>query len=299
MSGRVDVITGWSCNSRCRFCSQGTLRDRVGVLTDDVVRQRIAQARAVGDVLVLTGGEPTLRDELPAWVAFARGLGFRRVEVQSNGRMLSYRGVVSRLVEAGVSSLQIALHGHEALLHDWHTRAEGSFEQAVRGLQRAKAHELPVLVTTVITRSNHRHLKELAAFAVSLGADGWRAAFARPVGLAGADLVQIVPRYSLVAPHLAQAVGVLRRVRRPASVKGVPPCVLGGDERGLVDLRPALAEAHVGPEPVVDGGDEDRRVHGPPCEGCAARARCPGIHAAYARRYGFEELSPINEVRAA
>lgn len=290
-------MVGWSCNSRCRFCSQGSLRDRLADLPDDLVRERIVQARALGDVLVLTGGEPTLRDELVGWVGLAREQGFRRIEVQTNGRMLSYKGFVTRMVEAGVSAFQIALHGHTAALHDWHTRSEGSFEQAVRGIQRAKAHDVQVLVTTVITRSNYRHLKELAAFAVSLGADGWRANFARPVGLAAKDLVQIVPRFALVAAPLRQALGVMRHVRRPASIKGVPPCVMGGDERSLVDLRPALAEAHVGPEPVVDGGDEDKRVHGEPCEGCTLRERCPGIYAIYGRRYGFTELSPVTETK--
>ena len=299
MSGRVDVLSGWSCNSRCRFCSQGGLRDRLADLPDSVVRERITAARAVGDVLVLTGGEPTLRDELTSWVSFARSLGFRRVEVQTNGRMLSYKGFVTRMAEAGVGAFQIALHGHEALLHDWHTQAEGSFEQAVRGVQRARAHDVQVLVTTVVTRPNTRHLPEIAGLVSSLGATGWRVSAARPSGLAAANMVQIVPRYELLAGPLSRSLALMRQVRRPATVKGVPACVLGGDERGLVELRPALAEAHIGEEPSREALAEDRMVHAEPCEGCVLRERCPGIAASYLRRYGAAELTPIQQPKGA
>lgn len=302
MSGRVDVLSGWSCNSRCRFCSQGTLRDERADLPDAVVRQRIAAARALGDVLVLTGGEPTLRDELAGWVALARELGFRRVEVQTNGRMLSYKGFVTRMVEAGVGAFQIALHGHEAAVHDWHTQAEGSFEQAVRGIQRARAHDVQVLVTTVVTRSNFRHLPEIAALALSLGASGWRVSAARPVGLAAAALVATVPRYEQLAAPLQRALGLWRRVRRPATVKGVPACVLGGDERGVVELRSALAEAHLeaaAGEPVRQAAAEDRMVHAEACARCDLRERCPGVPLLYDRRYGAAELQPIRAARTA
>jgi hypothetical protein len=215
--------------------------------------------------------------------------------------MLAYRGFVTRLVEAGVDAFQIALHGHTSELHDYHTRSEGAFEQAVRGIQRAKAHGVPVLVTTVVTRSNYRHLHEIVAFALSLGADGWRASMARPVGNAASDLVALVPRFALVAPALDRALTLMRRVRRPATVKGMPACALGGEVRNLVDMRPALAEAHVGPEAAWEAQkpDQAERAHGEPCERCSLRERCPGVWAPYARRYGWDELVPVSAQTAA
>ena len=292
MAERVDVITGYHCNSRCRFCCQGELRASLGDLDDSVVRERIRQARGLGDVLVLTGGEPTLREPLPDWVRHAVSVGFRRVEIQTNGRMLAYRGYAASLVEAGVSAFHVALHGHSPELHDMLTRAEGSFEQTHRGIRHARAAGGAVVATTVITRSNFRHLSQIVSLALSLGASSWRASFARPVGEARRDLPSIVPRYELVAPELSRALTLLRRARRGAAVKGVPPCVMGGDVRSLADLAPTAAEAHLASEPSGEPPAEPR-VNGEPCAVCALRDACPGALASYVKRYGWAEHAPV------
>jgi MoaA/NifB/PqqE/SkfB family radical SAM enzyme len=292
-SGDVDVLAGHACNSRCRFCVQGDLREQVAPPEASAVAAQIDAARAVARGVVLTGGEVTLRPELPEWVRQARDAGFQSIWVQTNGRMLAYRGYAERLAQAGVTGVQVALHGHEAALHDYLTRARGGFDQAVLGIRRARAAGLPVRVTTVITRSSFRHLEATAALGARLGMAAWRVQPALPVGEAAREMARVVPRYGLLAPELARAIRKARSLRVQVTLKGMPLCVLPGLEALAADAGPGQRAHHLAMAgPHKDPETDVAPVWGPLCSGCRLRGVCPGVPARYAERYGWSELRP-------
>ncbi|MBM4371799.1 MAG: radical SAM protein, partial [Deltaproteobacteria bacterium] len=100
---RVDVKTGFHCNNRCSFCVQGDKRDLHGNKSTEEVRQTLRDAVRDSDSIVFTGGEVTIRADFLELVRFARELGFRRIQVQTNGRMLAYRAFARQTVEAGAN----------------------------------------------------------------------------------------------------------------------------------------------------------------------------------------------------
>src|SRR5207247_1217478 len=81
---KLIVNVTYRCNNKCTFCAVGT-RDQ---LDGDLGKQREHLARwyARGVRLVdFDGGEPTLYDGLRALVGYARAIGYRRINVTSNG----------------------------------------------------------------------------------------------------------------------------------------------------------------------------------------------------------------------
>ncbi|MGM0578537.1 MAG: radical SAM protein [Myxococcota bacterium] len=208
------VRTGYSCNSACRFCSQTELRAREGDRPATDVRGDVVEAAkraaAGSGVVVLSGGEVTLRRELVDWVALAREHGARRVVVQTNGRMLAYRKLVKALVRAGADVFAFALHGHVPDLHDFLTRSPGSFEQALHGAQHVQRAGARILVNTVVTRPNFRHLPDISRLLPQLGASGIRFIWPRPDGEARVQAPGLIPDPTLVAPYLHGAVGIAR-----------------------------------------------------------------------------------------
>jgi hypothetical protein len=76
----------------------------------------------------------------------------------------------------------------------------------VKGLANARAAGIPFAVTTVVTRSNFRHLAEIARLAGALGARAVQLAVAAPHGSAGRAADRVIPAAELVAPHLARAI---------------------------------------------------------------------------------------------
>lgn len=183
--------------------------------------------------MVLSGGEVTLRPELPEWVEAAKAAGAGTVVVQTNGRMLSYAKLARRLVRSGVDVFAVALHGHTAALHDWLTQVDGSFEQAVVGMRNVQSSGAVVYVNTVITRSNFRHLPDIAKQLPSWGATGVRFIWPRTEGAAVAQAPALIPNREMVMPYLEQASGIARALNRRVSTE-LPESAVGQEASHVV-----------------------------------------------------------------
>lgn len=293
---RVDLKLGFSCNNRCRFCVQGDKRYRVADLQTEELRARLKEARGHADSIVFTGGEVTLRPDLVELVALAKELGFRTIQLQSNGRMFAYRKTCEALIEAGANEFSPALHGHTAELHDYLTRAKGSFEQTVRGIRILKALGQPVITNSVVTRSGYRHLPELARLLIRLGADQYQFAFVHPVGTAGASFPSVVPRLALVARYAAEGLdlGVSAGVR--CMTEAIPPCILPGREHLVAEwIMPEtrVYDASVVVESYREYRLTEGKLKGPRCPECHWFDRCEGPWREYPEHFGWDELVPV------
>jgi hypothetical protein len=91
-------------------------------------------------------------------------------------------------------------------MHEYHTGVPGSFAQTTAGLLRASEAGLGVGVTTVVTRSNFRHMEELTRLAHRCGASAIQYLPAVPLGSAAEAWERVVPERDLMLPYLASAV---------------------------------------------------------------------------------------------
>ncbi|MEK6607420.1 MAG: radical SAM protein [Myxococcota bacterium] len=278
----IHVKLGYACNNACLFCPYGDKRVTVGNLAADAALAAIPAAKRKNDGagISLSGGETLLRRDLTELVRAARGRGFRAIEIQTNGRMLAYRKLAHELREAGATCALVLLLGPDAAIHDFHTRAPGSFKQTVAGIRNAVAEGIAVEVRTILTKSNYRHLGDLAAVAADLGARRLRLAF--PSGVDAKLFRTLVPRLGKLASYVTAAVELGRKLGLPVETEGLPLC-------HAVAPVAAGAELFAKGDPPPDGW----AVKGPPCAACALASRCPGLEAAYAQTYGFGELVPL------
>ncbi|MGB0591820.1 MAG: radical SAM protein [Myxococcota bacterium] len=216
------IRSGTACNNACRFCCQGDLSVLDGERSSEDVLADLADVDK--RVVVFAGGEVTLRPELPEWVEAAKNAGAQTIVVQTNGRMLSYKKYARQLVKAGVDVFAVGVHGHIAPLHEWLTRIEGSFEQALIGMRNAQSLGAKVYVTTTITRSNFRHLPDMAKLLPAWGAVGIHMSWSHRCTSCPCcdrwspeELSALIPPVEMVAPYLEQATGIARALKRRAS----------------------------------------------------------------------------------
>ena len=73
--------------------------------------------------IVFTGGEATLRDDLPELIAHAESNG-QITGLNTNARRLSDENYVQKLVEAGLDHVQITVESCDEEIHDQMMRAE-------------------------------------------------------------------------------------------------------------------------------------------------------------------------------
>lgn len=293
---RIDLKVGFSCNNRCLFCVQGDKRARYAPRELDDLRTVLRHERARVRSVVFTGGEPTVRRELPELVAYARELGYERIQIQTNGRMFAHLGFARRLVECGANEFSPALHGHVAALHDYLTAAPGAFAQTVSGIRNLKSLGQLVLTNTVVTRSNYRHVPEIARLLVALGVDQFQLAFVHPVGTAETEYHRIVPRMDLAAPYLVEGLRVGVQARRRCMTEAVPPCVLPGWEGFVAEKlipRTTIYDAEATIADYTRYRLDEGKLKGPDCPRCVHFATCEGPWREYPERYGWEEFRPV------
>lgn len=194
------------------------------------------------DAVAFIGGEPTLSGGLPELVRLADERGAASILVQTNARRLAYPAYADALCDASTRlMLDASLFGASSAVHDYHTRAPGSFAQTARGIRRVSARGLKVGITVVVTRSNYRHLGEIVRLSRALGADAIHLAAVEPEGAARNALASLVPNEELARPYVADA-------RAHASRLGMR--FLEGRPEGT-DL--AARFAGTGPTTVSDG----------------------------------------------
>jgi MoaA/NifB/PqqE/SkfB family radical SAM enzyme len=201
------VALGFSCNNACVFCAQGELR---ATATPPDVDAAIA-AIEPGDRVAFVGGEPTIDPRLAEHVRAAAARGASAILVQTNARRLAYKAYAKDLAAASDRlAFEVSLAGSTEAMHDWHTQVPGSFAQTARGLANVVAERRPAAASVVVTRSNFRHLVEIARLAARLGARAVRFALADAFGRAARDVDRVVPAPELVAPHLRAAAAAAR-----------------------------------------------------------------------------------------
>ena len=99
---RLDLKVGFSCNSLCRHCVQGEKRYTKGDKPSEQVISEIEEARKRGiSEIVFTGGEPTVREELATWISHAKEIGYKYIQLQTNGRRFASKAFTKKMVEAG------------------------------------------------------------------------------------------------------------------------------------------------------------------------------------------------------
>jgi AdoMet-dependent heme synthase len=158
------------CNLACRHCRAAAGSGPYpGELTTDEGIKLLDDLATMGQVVViLTGGEPLLRDDIYDLAAYGARLGHRMV-MAVNGTLLTPQ-IAVRLKDAGIQRLSISLDGSSAASHDNLRAVDGAFEGALAGMAACREAGLPFQVNTTVTRANRQELMAIYELAIKLGA---------------------------------------------------------------------------------------------------------------------------------
>ncbi|SDC74061.1 heme d1 biosynthesis radical SAM protein NirJ [Cupriavidus sp. YR651] len=158
------------CNLNCRHCYATSADvDFRGELETDEALAVLDQLKATGvPALILSGGEPLMRQDLYVIATRARELGFH-LSLSSNGTLLD-AGHAARLAATGFDYVGVSLDGL-APTHDRFRRSDGAFDRALAGLRTARAAGLRVGVRMTLTEANAAQLADVVALTEAEGID--------------------------------------------------------------------------------------------------------------------------------
>jgi radical SAM protein with 4Fe4S-binding SPASM domain len=162
-----EIALTYRCQNKCLFCyAESPNRGR------QVSEMSTAEVKTIIDrifddahcpTVSFTGGEPTLRDDLPELIAYAKGKGMR-VNLITNGLRCADPDYVHTLQAAGLDSAQVSLEGPVPEVHDAIVRNPGAFDRTSRAVHVLREAGIHTHTNTTICGSNRDHLLELADY---------------------------------------------------------------------------------------------------------------------------------------
>jgi heme b synthase len=159
-----------SCNLNCQHCRAAAERGPYpGEMSTDESFRLIDDIASFGQpVIILTGGEPLLREDIYEIASYGTTRGLRMV-IAPNGTLLDNLKT-ARLKTSGIQRVSISLDGATPESHDSFRRVDGAFAGALRGIETLREAGLEFQINTTITLKNQQELPAILNLSISLGA---------------------------------------------------------------------------------------------------------------------------------
>lgn len=139
------------CNLNCRFCfaDPGGAPDRPA---EEIIKEIAGFVKPGKTLVQLSGGEPTLRDDLPEITAAAKKLGCKYVQLNSNGiRLANDEAYVKALAEAGLSFVFMQFDGTDDAIYE-KLRGAQLFSIKEKALENCAKYNIGVTLVPAIVR---------------------------------------------------------------------------------------------------------------------------------------------------
>ncbi len=148
------------CNLRCVHCYSSSQNVKYSdELTTEQGKGLIDDLASFGaPVLLLSGGEPLLREDLPELLKHAVGRGMRAA-ISTNGTMIT-RETARIFGKIGLSYVGVSLDGMQKI-HDQFRGADGAFEKAMQGIRNCIDEGIKVGIRFTITGKNQGEVPEI------------------------------------------------------------------------------------------------------------------------------------------
>lgn len=174
-----------ACTLACPHCraSAVTQRNDEELSVDEAYSMLESAAKIGPAIIILSGGEPLLRNDLELIAKRAVELGHHPVVSCNDGSLLTDERLCS-LRESGITHFSFSMHSENEAVHDEFVKVKGAFKNALLAFDRIKKHGMSFQINTTILPTNHNRIEEFKDWVVSLNASAWHLFFIVPMGRA-------------------------------------------------------------------------------------------------------------------
>ncbi|MFC1704786.1 radical SAM protein [Nanoarchaeota archaeon] len=290
---RINLMASKQCNNNCIFCLEDCNISKVEGFGNLAQAKKALEIKKVSSLreILFTGKEPTLNENLVDTIASLKTKAHARISLITNGRRISYKPYLNKLVNSGLDNIMVSIHGHTHSLHDALTRSPGSFKQTKLGLKNAmnirnKAH-LGLITTTTLTKMNYQKFDKIINFLEKFKADAYIFNPVIPRGRALLHKGAVLVDYSSISKEIQKTL----KKKKPGKIKvGLPSCLMGGFEC-FVGAREKIIK--ITGERKSEEKYEGRKTKSKKCKRCSYYSGCDGVHKEYISLFGWKEFKPV------
>lgn len=287
-------ITG-ACNNDCLFCLFNGSRDK-SISIEEIILRIDHLNLKIGDLLVLSGGEPTLRNDLIQIIEHANSEGYN-VSMISNGRGFSDKFFTEQVFEAGVHSVTVDIHAHTQRLHDYITQRKGSFDETVSGVGNLLDVGATVIIKVMVNKLNYKYLEDIVKYICRNMPKVNSIVFAS-ISVRGSALrnkERIVVKLIDAAPYIQKAIEKAKLSGIRIQLDMFPYCIFDKKYFGLIRTRKHESLFLLNDSDITECSSSSHIKRCIPiCKDCRFNDKCPRVWKNYIDIYGDDEFKPIN-----
>lgn len=179
------MIISWNvtraCNLKCKHCYRDAGSRDNNELNLQEARALLKEITRAGfKIVILSGGEPLLRDDIYELISFACACGLRPV-LGTNGTLIDQR-VAKKLKQAGLKRVGISLDSQILHIHDKFRQENGAWLKSVQAMRACLNTGLDFQIHTTVTQWNYKDIEQVTDLASEFGACAHHIFFLVPTG---------------------------------------------------------------------------------------------------------------------
>ncbi len=181
------------CNLKCTHCrssSELEVSNHPDVPTEKAFKVLDEIAGFASPAVVLTGGEPLLREDIFDIAEYGTNKGLRMC-LATNGTLLTPE-ICKKIISSGIKMVSLSLDGSYPELHDTFRCQPGAFRATVEAARILKEHKIDFLINSSFTKVNQHDIAECFHLAKALGAKAWYLFMVIPTGRAKELLDELI-----------------------------------------------------------------------------------------------------------
>ena len=155
-------VVVWNITSRCNLKCVHCYASVTGACRELTTKQGLKLISGLKDygvpVVLFSGGEPLIRDDLPELVKAATSAGMRAV-ISTNGTLIT-REKAEILGDMGLSYIGVSLDGLEEV-NDRFRGVSGAFSKALRGIENAMSAGIKVGLRFTMNKRNYHEIPKI------------------------------------------------------------------------------------------------------------------------------------------
>jgi len=273
----VDIPLGTKCNNCCIMCTN-IMPSRLKQPTTDEILSILRKLNKDVNVINLTGGEPTIREDFFEILEFIRkNLENTKIVLITNGRKFYYKSFCEKCVNF-IDKVVTELHG-EKELHDKITQSPGSFNQTFNGIKNLIKYGFDVELRIVIHKLNYKQLHKIAELYVENFPEVKKIVIfpIDIIGNANVNKDKLIVTYKEILPFVEKTIDFLNQNKINFELWHFPLCILKEYYRKFAMGRTV---------------PEKRLARMDICNNCNLKEYCSKPWATYVYQIGNHEFKP-------
>lgn len=283
------LLQNCPCDYRCIFCSRGSRRQQTQLENHcrrfDYREESLRIQHTIFNTyhrldarsIKIGCNEPLNHPNISNIVEFSRRTGYKRVLIQTSGVRFSNYEFTKKIINAGLTHVDMPIYGSNGKTHDMIVRLKGSFNLIMKAIDNLKKFNINVKLHTLLLKQN---LKEVHAIRKRFNNIVFRFPFPEPAS--PVDYEKYCARLSDIPVEIIKETEL--RI----------PCIQNNEtsdrelqRRGEIRLKSGLSNKITRDEPHFED-----KIKPLKCRNCKYFNRCDGIYPLYLEIYGDDEFNP-------